>query len=134
MHLAKQGVAILESLKVSTGTRRHVFASPLRDNQPLYGRSVNAALTKLFERGALPNVTPCHVHDLRRTLITRLPDLGFEPFIGHKIANHVLPGVLAHYNHNEYLAKRKDALEAWADRINALASGSNVVQLQRPAA
>ena len=25
-----------------------------------------------------------------RTLITRLPDLGFEPFIGHKIANHVM--------------------------------------------
>ena len=66
----------------------------------------------MFKRGALPRVTPCHVHDLRRTSITRLPDLGFEPFIGHKIANHVLPGVLAHYNHNEYLEKRKQALHA----------------------
>lgn len=33
----------------------------------------------------------------RHTLITRLPDLGFEHFIGHNIANHVLPGVLEHY-------------------------------------
>lgn len=53
------------------------------------------------------------MHDFRRTLISRLPDLGFEPFIGHKIANHVLPGVLAHYNHNGYEAQRKAALEAW---------------------
>jgi hypothetical protein len=82
----------------------------------------------------LPNVTPCHVHDLRRTLITRLPDLGFEPFIGHKIANHVLPGVLGHYNHNEYLSQREAALKAWAERIEALAADRKVVQFQRPAA
>ena len=134
VHLASQAVAILEGLKTTAGTSRHVFASPLRDKQPVYGRSVNAALTRLFERGSLPNVTPCHVHDLRRTLITRLPDLGFEPFIGHKIANHVLPGVLAHYNHNEYLTKRKEALEMWADRIEALATNVRVIQFQRAVA
>lgn len=68
------------------------------------------------------DVTRCVVHDFRRTLISRLPDLGFEPFIGHKIANHVLPGLLAHYNHNGYEAQRKAALEAWASRIEALAN------------
>jgi hypothetical protein len=76
-------------------------------------------------------VTPCHVHDFQRTLITRLPDLGFEPFIGHKIANHVLPGVLGHYNHAQYEPEREAALKAWADRIEALALGHNVVQLNR---
>lgn len=39
-----------------------------------------------------------------------------------KIANHVLPGVLAHYNHNGYEAQRKAALEPWASRIEALAN------------
>ena len=61
-------------------------------------------------------------------------DLGFEPFIGHKIANHVLPGVLGHYNHNEYLSQREAALKAWAERIEALAADRKVVQFQRPAA
>jgi len=88
----------------------------------------------MFKRGVLENVTPRHVHDLRRTLITRLPDLGFEPFIGHKIANHVLPGVLGHYNHNEYLPQREAALKAWGERIEALAADRKVVQFQRPAA
>lgn len=133
VHLAPQAVAILTELKKITGKARHTFESPLRPGQALYGRAVNNALTTLFARGALPNITRCVVHDFRRTLITRLPDLGFEPFIGHKIANHVLPGVLAHYNHNTYEAQREAALKAWADRIEALAKGKNVVQLQRSA-
>lgn len=133
VHLAPQAVTILTELKKITGKARHAFESPLRPQQPLYGRAVNNSLATLFKRGALPNVTRCVVHDFRRTLITRLPDLGFEPFVGHKIANHVLPGVLAHYNHNSYEEQRKSALKAWADRIEALAKSKNVVQLQRSA-
>jgi len=133
VHLAPQAVAILIDLKKLTGQSRHVFESPLRPGQPIYGRSVNNALLTLFKRGALASVAPCHVHDLRRTLISRLPDLGFEPFIGNKIANHVLPGVLAHYNHAEHLPQREAALKAWAERIEVLATGKNVVHLHRVA-
>ncbi|HET7688267.1 MAG TPA: hypothetical protein VFK46_06495 [Candidatus Macondimonas sp.] len=56
-----------------------------------------------------------------------MPSCIFRP--GHKIANHVLLGVLAHYNHNVYEA-REAALKTWAERIEALAKGKNVVQLQ----
>jgi integrase len=133
VHVAPQAAAILTQLKPFTGKERHVFASPLRKGQAIYGRSVNNALQLMFKRGQLPNVTHCHVHDLRRTLITRLPDLGFEPFIGHKIANHVLPGVLAHYNHAEYLQQREAALRTWAERIDALAADKKIVQLHRVA-
>ena len=133
VHLAREALAILESVKAITGKERHTFASPLKEKQPIYGRSVCNALATLFRTGKLPNVTPCHVHDFRRTLISRLPDLGFEPFIGHKIANHVLSGVFAHYNHNSYEQQRKAALEAWAARIEALAGGTKVTQLHRAA-
>ncbi len=44
-----------------------------------------------------------------------LPDLGIESFIGHKIANHRLPGVLGIYNHAEYLPEREAALKKWAE-------------------
>ena len=97
--------------------------------------SVNNALGTMFARGVLPNVTRCTVHDLRRTLITRLPDLGFEPFLAHKIANHVLTGVMAHYNHNEYLDKREAGLKAWAARIVEMAKPeSNVSPFVRKTA
>jgi integrase len=133
VHLAPQALAILQEVHTATGDEGLVFRSPKREGQAIYGRSVNNALLLMFKRGALPRVTPCHVHDLRRTLITRLPDLGFEPFVGHKIANHVLPGVLANYNHNEYLERRREALIAWAERVESLANNANVVQLQRSA-
>jgi len=133
VHLAPQAVAILQALKPLTGKKRHVFASPLRPKQAIYGRSVNNALLTMFKAGKLPNVTQCHVHDFRRTLISRLPDLGVEPFIGHKIANQVLSGVFAHYNHNSYEESRKAALVVWANRIEQLATGSNVTQLHRAA-
>lgn len=129
VHLAPQAVAILQALKPITGNSRHVFASPLRPNQAIYGRAVNNSLLTMFKAGKLPNVTQCHVHDFRRTLISRLPDLGFEPFLGHKIANHVLSGVFAHYNHNSYEEQRKAALAAWAARIEMLTNGANVYQL-----
>lgn len=133
VHLAPQAVDILAELEKLTGEFRFAFESPLKPGQPIYGRSVNNALGTLFKRGILAGVTPCHVHDLRRTLITRLPDLGFEPFVAHKIANHVLPGVLAVYNHAEYMPQREAALRIWAERIEALATGKNVVQLHRVA-
>jgi hypothetical protein len=39
--------------------------------------------------------------------------------------------VFAHYNHNSYEEQRKAALEAWAARIESLATGANVTQLHR---
>lgn len=81
----------------------------------------------------LSRVTPCTVHDFRRTLITRLPDLGFEHFLGHKIANHMLSGMSAHYNHNAYEEDRKTALTAWAARLEVLAAEDNLAHLQRAA-
>lgn len=133
VHLAPQAVEILAELKRITGDNRYVFPSPLRKKQSIHGRSVNNALLVMFKRGRLPGVTQCHVHDLRRTFITRLPDLGFEPFIAHKIANHKLPGVLAHYNHAEYMPERKQALHAWAERVEMLANSTNVRILKKSA-
>jgi len=128
VYLAPQAVAILQGLRALTGHKEHVFASPLREGQSIYGRSVNNALLSMYKRGGLPNVTPCHVHDFRRTLVSRLPDLGVESFIGHKIANHRLPGVLGIYNHAEYLPEREAALKKWAERIEMLANDKNVIQ------
>jgi len=123
VHLAPQAVTVLKRVKAITGSETHVFASPIKNGQAIYGRSLNNALGMMFKREALPTVTRCHVHDFRRTLISRLPDLGFDSFIGHKIANHTLPGDLGIYNHAEYLVERQGALYAWAEQIeNAVAS------------
>jgi integrase len=131
VHLAPQAIAVLENIHPISGAGDYVFASPIKPGQPIYGRSVNNALVTLFTKGCLSNIARCRVHDFRRTLITKLPDLGFEPFIGHKIANHVLSGVFAHYNHNSYEELRKKALLEWASRLELLVNNSNVLPFQK---
>lgn len=59
-------------------------------------------------------------HDLRRTLATRLSDLGVEPYVIEKILNHRMTGVMAVYNHAEYLAQREAALTLWGSKIAEL--------------
>jgi integrase len=65
IHLASEAVAILQALQKKTGKKRPVFVSPLRRNQPNFGRSVNNALGGMFKLGVLGAVTSCHVHALR---------------------------------------------------------------------
>jgi integrase len=53
-------------------------------------------------------------HDLRRTFSTRNNGLGVSPFVVERMLNHMLGGVMAIYNHAEYDAERRQALEAWS--------------------
>ena len=134
VHLSPQAISVINAVKPITRTSRFVFASPLKENQPIWGRSLNGALATMFRLGRLSKVTSCHIHDLRRSLISGLPDLGFAAHIGHKIANHKLQGVFAIYNHAEYMDERKAALHLWAERIEILAMPDNIVQLTKQVA
>lgn len=52
-------------------------------------------------------------HDLRRTMATRLADLGVMPHVIEKMLNHQMEGVMAVYNHAEYLPERQAAWRMW---------------------
>jgi hypothetical protein len=79
-------------------------SATVSDPSPLYRGKLEGHTTRWARSGAegLWRIRDALPRDFRRTLITRLPDFGFEPFLGHKIANHVRSGVFAHYNHNTY--------------------------------
>lgn len=91
-------------------------------DEPIARRSVTRALDRLLTRtdegkpAALPlaHFTP---HDLRRTLRSRLGDLGVLPHVGEKIMNHKLGGVLQVYDRAEYLAERRAAMQAWDAKL-----------------
>jgi integrase len=59
-------------------------------------------------------------HDLRRTVATRLADLGIQPHVIERILNHAAAGVAGVYNRSEYLPERKKALNAWGARIRGM--------------
>ncbi len=77
------------------------------------------------------------VHDLRRTMASRMGDIGIAPHVIEKCLNHALEGILRVYQHQEYLPERKAAFEIWGAELARLSSGesaeSNVVPMQRKA-
>jgi integrase len=60
-------------------------------------------------------------HDLRRTLATRLGEMGTPDEIIERILNHA-PRTVAgrHYVHGRYLGPMKEAVEAWAKRLQVI--------------
>lgn len=75
----------------------------------------------------MPPFTP---HDLRRTVVTRLSDLGIAPHIIEKIVNHKMTGVMGIYNRSEYLPESQKAIELWNRYLQDLTgAGDNVMFL-----
>jgi integrase len=82
-------------------------------------------------RDFLPEGEPWTLHDIRRTVGTRLHDAGVDPLIVEDLLGHisgVRRGVAGVYNRSVTLAKQGQALADWATKLAAL---SNVVALKR---
>jgi integrase len=63
------------------------------------------------------------IHDLRRTMASRMGDLGIAPYVIEKCLNHALDGILRVYQHQEYLPERKAAFERWGAELARLSAG-----------
>jgi integrase len=75
-------------------------------------------------------------HDLRRTALTKMAELGVAPIVLGHIANHrttTKAGItLGVYVHHQYEREKREALELWADRLLGIISGgADVVALRR---
>ena len=72
----------------------------------------------------LSDVSNWRLHDLRRSFATVTTEtLGFEPPVVDRILNHVsgsVKGIAAVYQRGEYLKKRKEVLEGWANYLESL--------------
>jgi integrase len=129
----------------STGSR-FVFVSP---QSPLYqhkkpdiakpketdipisvGTMANAVRRHSIEMKIGERFTP---HDLRRTLRTRLAEIGISDVIAERVLGHKLQGVLGIYNRHSYDAEKHQALARWEQRLCEILglseSASNVIQL-----
>ena len=67
-------------------------------------------------------IEPWVVHDLRRTVSTRLNgELGVQPHVVEAILGHHQGGVASIYNRASYLREMRQALDMWSERIAAIA-------------
>lgn len=65
------------------------------------------------------------LHDIRRTVATRMADLGVLPHVVEAILNHVSghrAGVAGVYNRANYATEKRAALDLWAEHVTTLAN------------
>jgi integrase len=86
----------------------------------------------------LASVGPWRIHDIRRTVATRVADLGVAPHVIEAVLNNISghkAGVAGVYNRATYLPERRQALDLWGAHVATLVAGKacNVVTMGAPA-
>ena len=88
---------------------------------------------RIATKGAIP---PWRLHDLRRTVSTRMHDeLGIAPHIVEAVLNHVSghrAGVAGVYNRAVYAKEKAVALARWAEHLGAIVSGGSSKVIAMP--
>ena len=93
-----------------------------------WGRA-KAALDRRLAEFADKNgqVAPWRLHDVRRTVATRMADLGVQPHVIEAVLNHVSghkAGVAGVYNRSLYGPEKRAALDLWANHVLMLVGGA----------
>jgi integrase len=95
--------------------------------------SVSQAMHKSLDAMGLADA-PATPHDLKRSMATRLGELGVPRLIVGKLLNHSEGGVTRIYDRYEYAGEKAKAMAAWGERLWQIVSGkpasSNVVPLR----
>ena len=97
-----------------------------RINARIARRRAEARLGRPLEPDEQPSagdaIAPWTLHDLRRTVVTGMNELGIQPHIVEAVVNHVSgrarAGVAGVYNRATYAAEKRMALQAWADHLD----------------
>jgi integrase len=67
-------------------------------------------------------LVPWTLHDLRRTVVTGMNEIGIAPHVVEAVVNHVSggakAGVAGVYNRATYATEKRAALQAWADHLD----------------
>jgi integrase len=116
--LTEPAKAIIASME--RGKRTNVFG---RDDSGFYGWS--KCKTRLDQKLG-DAVAPWRIHDLRRSAVTHMAELGVQPHIIEAVINHASghkASVAGIYNRATYDKEKREALNLWAEHVMALVEG-----------
>jgi integrase len=125
---SRQAVAILENLYPITGHDKTGLVFPgQRPGRMLSDAAINRAL-QMLEYNTKTDVTS---HGFRATARTLLSEtLGFDPLvIEHQLGHRVPDALGTAYNRTKYLPQRKAMMQNWADYLDKLKAGADVIPL-----
>ncbi|MDO9599538.1 MAG: integrase arm-type DNA-binding domain-containing protein [Azoarcus sp.] len=127
--LATQAVAILAELQPFTGHGRYVFQGVHDHGRPMSDNTVNNALRRL----GYDTRTEITGHGFRAMARTILHEsLGVDAaVIEHQLAHRVPDTLGGAYNRTKFLPQRKAMMQQWADWLDQVRKGADVIPMQR---
>jgi integrase len=128
--LARQAVGILQEIKPLTGNGRFVFPSPRTAKRPMSNNAVLSALRRMgFEKDEMSG------HGFRAMARTIMDEILQEPphLIEHQLAHKVRDPLGRAYNRTKHLPERRKMMQRWADYLDGLKAGAQVIPLKRQA-
>ena len=123
--LSRQAVAILRELHAITGPDGYLFPSVRSKRQSISENTINAAL-----RSAGYTKDQMTGHGFRHMASTLLHEKGYKSELVERQLSHGDRNVMrATYNFAEYLPERRRMMQEWADYLDGLSAGDNVVNI-----
>jgi integrase len=120
--LSIQAIGQLKQLQALTGNRQYLFPNYRNPKTCMTVTTINRALERMGYAGKFSG------HGFRSTASTMLNEMGYRPDLIEKQLAHVERNqVRASYNQAQYLAERTEMMRDWANLIDQLAGGSNVI-------
>ncbi|MBL1320106.1 MAG: tyrosine-type recombinase/integrase [Methylophaga sp.] len=125
--LSKQAVEIFKDIQPLTGRDKYVFPSNRTVTRPMSNNTINAALRRLgFTKEEMT------AHGFRSMASTLLNEQGWNgDAIERQLAHSEGNGVRAAYNYAQHLPERKKMMQSWADYLDGLATGADVIPINR---
>ena len=120
--LSEQSLAVLDIMRPITGAGALVLPSPFYPGKPLSDGTLNSALARMGYKGIAT------AHGFRTLFSTCANEAGWNrDFIEKQLAHEDRDDVRGAYNRAQWLDERAKMMQWWADRIDALRKGADII-------
>lgn len=125
--LSRQVIELLTRLQEVTGSCKYLFPSERSQSRPMSENTVNAALRRMgYSKEEMT------AHGFRSMASTRLNEMHFNrDHIERQLAHSDANDVRAAYNYAEYLPERTKMMQTWADYLDELKAGAQVIPFRK---
>ncbi len=122
--LCRQAVEILAELKQLTGESQYVLPSARSSKRPMSNNAINAALRSMgYDKETM---TAHGFRAMARTILDEVLQVRTD-FIEHQLAHAVRDPNGRAYNRTAHLEERRKMMQTWADYLDGLKIGANVL-------
>ena len=118
--LSPLALELLQAAKHIAGDLPWVFPSPQTDRH-ITPEAIDHALRRPGLEALGFSFVP---HDLRRTAASHMTSLGIPRLVVGKLLNHAESGVTSTYDRHSYDKEKRQALEAWARKLQDIVEGA----------